>query len=126
MNGKNSLSQLIVDLHLDVLDLTNLFMILPALDGSGPTSSSHAKPNGKALILYDGMEQSPGPSGLWGNNPHGGNRRQRQQTLLKNRQLYRSNPNMISESNNSVLFEKLTNTLFTLLRRSKPVKLCWL
>ncbi|CAB1331291.1 unnamed protein product, partial [Coregonus sp. 'balchen'] len=66
------------------------------LDGSGPTSSSHAKPNGKALILYDGMEQSPGPSGLWGNNHHGGNRRQREQTLLKNRQLYRSNPNMIS------------------------------
>ncbi|XP_038865070.1 afadin-like, partial [Salvelinus namaycush] len=68
-----------------------------ALDGSGPTSSSHAKPNGKALILYDGMEQSPGPSGLWGNNSYGGNRRQREQTLLKNRQLYRSNPNMISQ-----------------------------
>ncbi|XP_029585114.1 afadin-like [Salmo trutta] len=38
-----------------------------ALDGSGPTSS----------------------------NLHGGNRRQREQTLLKNRQLYHSNPNMI-------------------------------
>ncbi|XP_031684095.1 afadin-like [Oncorhynchus kisutch] len=67
-----------------------------ALDGSGPTTSSHAKPNGKALIVYDSMEQSSGPSGLWGNNSHGGNRRQREQTLLKNRQLYRSNPNMIS------------------------------
>lgn len=40
---------------LDDLDLTNWFMIPSALDGSGP-----AKPNGKTLILYEGLEQSPG------------------------------------------------------------------
>ncbi|XP_036810417.1 afadin isoform X1 [Oncorhynchus mykiss] len=84
-----------------------------ALDGSGPTSSSHAKLNCKAPIVYDGMEQSSGPSGLWGNNSHGGNRRQREQTLLKNRQLYRSNPNMISPEGEPVDPAILTDSKIT-------------
>ncbi|XP_035811077.2 afadin isoform X2 [Amphiprion ocellaris] len=47
-----------------------------------------AKPNGKAFMLYSVMD--PGPS----EHLHRGSRRQKEQIMQRNRQLYRSNPNM--------------------------------
>ncbi|KAM9341599.1 afadin [Symphorus nematophorus] len=46
--------------------------------------NSHADPEAKALELY----------GVEGQNLHGGSRRKKEQIMQRNRQLYRSNPNM--------------------------------
>ncbi|XP_008304631.1 afadin [Stegastes partitus] len=51
----------------------------------------HAKPNGKALVLYGVMD--PGHS----EQLHGGSRRQKDLIMQRNRQLYRSNPNMAAD-----------------------------
>ncbi|XP_069573808.1 afadin-like [Brachyistius frenatus] len=48
----------------------------------------HIRPNRKALLLYGVVD--PGPS----ERLHGGSRRKREQMMQRNRQLYRSNPNM--------------------------------
>ncbi|KAM6917386.1 afadin [Lycodopsis pacificus] len=50
--------------------------------------TSHSKPNGKALMLYRVVD--PGPS----ERLHGGSKRWKDQIMQRNRQLYRSNPNM--------------------------------
>ncbi|KAK9534039.1 hypothetical protein VZT92_009114 [Zoarces viviparus] len=50
--------------------------------------TSHNKPNGEALMLY--REVDPGPS----QRLHGGSERSKEQIMQRNRQLYRSNPNM--------------------------------
>ncbi|XP_070776147.1 afadin [Enoplosus armatus] len=56
---------------------------------SGKTGDeSQAKPNGNTLVLYSVVD--PGPS----EQLHGGSRRKRDQIMQRNRQLYRSNPNM--------------------------------
>ncbi|KAA8581893.1 hypothetical protein FQN60_008633 [Etheostoma spectabile] len=49
---------------------------------------SPAKPNGEALMLYRVVD--PGPS----QQLHGGSKRQKDQVMQRNRQLYRSDPNM--------------------------------
>ncbi|XP_071380560.1 afadin [Centroberyx affinis] len=58
---------------------------------TGGKSHIHAKPNGKALLLYSGVDQSPAEQ--W-ENQHGTCRRKKEQMMQRNRQLYRSNPNM--------------------------------
>ncbi|XP_068436318.1 afadin [Clinocottus analis] len=50
--------------------------------------TSHTKPNGTALMLYRVVD--PGPS----ERLHGGNKRSKDQAMQRNRQLYRSNPDM--------------------------------
>ncbi|XP_035850323.1 afadin isoform X2 [Sander lucioperca] len=61
---------------------------------SEPTSErttghkSPAKPNGEALMLYRVVD--PGPS----EQLHGGSKKKKDQMMQRNRQLYRSNPNM--------------------------------
>ncbi|XP_034153326.1 afadin-like [Esox lucius] len=68
------------------------------LDGMALLAAACLNPRTKALILYDDLESSSGPTGSWGINHHGGDRRQKEYTLLKNRQLYRSNPNIINNT----------------------------
>ncbi|XP_038585533.1 afadin-like [Micropterus salmoides] len=51
----------------------------------------HAKPNGNAAMLYCVVD--PGPS----QQLHGSSRRKKDQIMQRNRQLYRSNPNMITD-----------------------------
>ncbi|XP_049918592.1 afadin isoform X3 [Epinephelus moara] len=53
--------------------------------------NSHPKPNGKALMLYSVVD--PGPS----DQLHGASRRRKEQMMQRNRQLYRSNPNMTAD-----------------------------
>ncbi|XP_034431340.1 afadin isoform X1 [Hippoglossus hippoglossus] len=50
-----------------------------------------AKPNGEALVLYRAVD--PGPSG---HQLHGGSRRKKE-LMQRNRQLFRSNPNMTTD-----------------------------
>ncbi|XP_042357059.1 afadin [Plectropomus leopardus] len=52
----------------------------------------HPKPNGKALMLYSVVVAGPSE------RLHGGSRRKKEQTMQRNRQLYRSNPNMTDYS----------------------------
>ncbi|XP_062325008.1 afadin [Osmerus eperlanus] len=60
------------------------------MDGSHQSIST---PNEKSPVRNIGVDLSI--SGLWGGQ-HGASRRRKEQLLLKNRQLYRSNPNMIA------------------------------
>ncbi|XP_018537246.1 LOW QUALITY PROTEIN: afadin [Lates calcarifer] len=53
--------------------------------------TSNAKPNSKALMLYSVVD--PGPS----EQQHGSSRRKKEQIMQRNRQLYRSNPNMTTD-----------------------------
>ncbi|XP_037602474.1 afadin [Sebastes umbrosus] len=53
-----------------------------------PERTTGDKPNGKALMLYSVVD--PGPS----EQLHGGSRRTKEQMMQRNRQLFRSNPNM--------------------------------
>ncbi|XP_070698547.1 afadin [Pempheris klunzingeri] len=69
---------------------------LGALLGEPPSErttgyKSHAKPNSKALVLYGVVD--PGPS----EQLHGSSKRRKDQIMQRNRQLYRSNPNMTSD-----------------------------
>ncbi|KAM4625263.1 afadin [Polymixia lowei] len=62
-----------------------------SVTNTGDDGPRHSKPNGKALVLYDGVNQSS--SEQWENH-HGTSRRKREQIMQRNRQLYRSNPNV--------------------------------
>ncbi|XP_040917465.1 afadin [Toxotes jaculatrix] len=54
-------------------------------------NKSNAKPNGEALILYSVVD--PGPS----EQLHGSSKRKKDQIIQRNRQLYRSNPNVTTD-----------------------------